>query len=885
MKYIIASACKIAPLAAVVSALLSTPAMAAAPGKPSINWMNGSFSLLERNESATSYAQAIKLHDSITIPVSWQVWSGEPATSTKIYFDDKVVFEASGNPGQADVVVTEGGLPKMTVELCNNDGCSKSDPKDLVIGDNKGSHLTPLHVEFGGNHKPYENKSGKVVGTYFVEWTVYDRKFFVKDIPAPNLTHILYGFVPMCGGEGINDSLKRDNPIGYSALMQSCAGTPDYAVVLHDLWAAVNSNYEGGFPNYDAPIKGNMGQLMRLKKAYPHLKILPSVGGWTLTDPFHHFNDPAKRAVFVNSVKEFLKVWQVFDGVDIDWEHPGGGGPNPNPNPNDPTWDPSKEGELYVTLMKELRDALDELSAETGKSYEVTSAYIANEEKLSRIKWDDAARYMDHLFLMSYDYYGAWSNSELGYNTSLYAPQNKPNAFNTDIAVKTLLQSGMPADKINVGVASYGRGWTGVSGYQGDNPFTGTATGPFRGMGGFGHWEPGIVDYKAIAALYSDKNGYETGYDDIAEAAYVWNREKGDLVTYDNDRSIKAKGKYVLDHGLGGLFSWELDGDNGDNLNAMHEGLGHGEDGITPPPVNKPPVANAGKDLTVTGPAETTLDGSASYDPENSALTYRWKQLSGPPANLMNADQAKATAMIDGVETDTDLLFELTVTDDQGLSAKDTAKVLNKAPAGNQPPVVTVPSSFTIKAGEKVSIEATASDPDGDALTYHWTVPAELNATGQDTSTLVVTGPNVTEDTRYQISVMVSDGSFDVTAETTLLVTPIQDIGDCETTDPEAGKWPAYQQGTVYNSGDTVSHNSLVWKAKWWTQNVAPGVGVDVWQQHSQVEMPWSALAVYTGGSEVNHKDRRWKARWWTQGAEPKVGSDVWQDIGESTCD
>ncbi len=37
--------------------------------------------------------------------------------------------------------------------------------------------------------------------------------------------------------------------------------------------------------------------------------------------------------------------------------------------------------------------------------------------------------------------------------------------------------------KIVVGAGMYGRGWTGVHGYTGDNPFTGTATGMVKGTG------------------------------------------------------------------------------------------------------------------------------------------------------------------------------------------------------------------------------------------------------------------------------------------------------------------------------------------------------------------------------------------------------------------
>ncbi|MER7595405.1 carbohydrate-binding protein, partial [Streptomyces hydrogenans] len=43
---------------------------------------------------------------------------------------------------------------------------------------------------------------------------------------------------------------------------------------------------------------------------------------------------------------------------------------------------------------------------------------------------------------------------------------------------------------------------------------------------------------------------------------------------------------------------------------------------------------------------------------------------------------------------------------------------------------------------------------------------------------------------------------------------------------------PAYVAGQVYNAGNEVSHNGRKYKAKWWTQNEAPGTTGDwgVWQ-------------------------------------------------------
>lgn len=97
-------------------------------------------------------------------------------------------------------------------------------------------------------------------------------------------------------------------------------------------------------------------------------------------------------------------------------------------------------------------------------------------------------------------------------------------------------------------------------------------------------------------------------------------------------------------------------------------------------------MANAGSDLGVTGPAEVTLNGSASHDPESGALTYSWKQVSGPQASLLDATQAKARVVLDAATTDINLVFELTVTDDHNLSAKDQVVVTNKAPQPNLPP-------------------------------------------------------------------------------------------------------------------------------------------------------------------------------------------------------
>jgi hypothetical protein len=89
---------------------------------------------------------------------------------------------------------------------------------------------------------------------------------------------------------------------------------------------------------------------------------------------------------------------------------------------------------------------------------------------------------------------------------------------------------------------------------------------------------------------------------------------------------------------------------------------------------NSPPVANAGRDTTITLPANiANLDGSGSTDPYNKISTYQWTKINGPTSfSITHADSAKTqvTNLFEGVYQ-----FELKVTDAYGLFGKDTVTV------------------------------------------------------------------------------------------------------------------------------------------------------------------------------------------------------------------
>ncbi|ANF29762.1 chitinase [Catopsilia pomona nucleopolyhedrovirus] len=544
--------CRRSSLLLVCAAIVAI--VAAMPGKPQIEWANRNYALVDVNVEAVSYENLVSIKNAVQIDIAWNVWSGGAGDVAYVLFNDKQVWKGDASDKRASINYTKSGHFDATVKLCDDEGCLQSDKIAIKIADTDGGHLQPLPYKWRENNEP-GRRTDKTIAAYFVEWGVYGRNFPVDKVPLPNLSHLLYGFIPICGGDGINDALKTI-PGSFDALQRSCRGRDDFKVSIHDIWAAVQKPQKG-VTAWNEPYKGNFGQLMAAKLANPHVKILPSIGGWTLSDPFYFMHDSAKRATFVESVREFLQVWKFFDGVDIDWEFPGGKGANPS------LGDATRDSKTYIALLKELRAMLDDLQTATNKTYELTSAISAGYDKIDVVDYASAQQYLDKIFLMTYDFKGAWSNTDLGYHTTVYAPTWNPNElYTTDVAVKELFKQKVSPKKIIIGVAMYGRGWTGVVHADDANPFLGIASGPVEGT-----WENGVVDYRQIKNTI-DKYTYT--FDDWAKAAYVYDKNKGDLIVFDSVDSVAAKVKYVDDHNLGGLFAWEIDADNGDLLNVMN---------------------------------------------------------------------------------------------------------------------------------------------------------------------------------------------------------------------------------------------------------------------------------------------------------------------------
>lgn len=377
-----------------------------------------------------------------------------------------------------------------------------------------------LPVETETGHKP-------IIAAYYPEWAIYGRDFDVADIAADDLTHLIYAFAQIDG----NGRMSLFDP---------------YAAVEKTFRA--DESVDGVADTWDQTLAGNFNQLAELKTTHPALKNLIAVGGWTLSGPFSDMAATAEgRANFADSAVEFLKKYSMFDGLDFDWEYPGGGGLESNKvRPED--------GHNYALLLQAVRARLDELEAETGRQYEISVASPAGSDKIANFNLEGLAPYVDFFNLMAYDFHGGWENI-----TGHQAPMYDTIGGDYDIAtaVELYKQAGVNAAQIVLGAPAYTRAWAGVQDSDGDGGWQ-----EVTNQLAPGSYERGVYDYKdVVGKVLAPDSDWTLYWDDQAQAMSVYSPSEGIYSTFETPATIALKSQWAQSQGLGGMMFWDLSGD------------------------------------------------------------------------------------------------------------------------------------------------------------------------------------------------------------------------------------------------------------------------------------------------------------------------------------
>jgi hypothetical protein len=210
-------------------------------------------------------------------------------------------------------------------------------------------------------------------------------------------------------------------------------------------------------------------------------------------------------------------------------------------------------------------------------------------------------------------------------------------------------------------------------------------------------------------------NGSGSTDSDDGIASYLWTQVSGPTVTLSDNTAVRPTFTAPDVGLLGASLRFQLRvTDNGGLIGTAYTYVN-----ITW--VNRPPVANAGPNQTVNAGDQVTLDGSASKDPDDNIRSYQWKQVSGPPVTLSSPSGVRTTFTAPHVSFGgATMIFQLTVTDSYLLRSTSTCAV--NVLWVDTPPVVNAGSNIFILSKDQpiTVITGTATDSDGDSLTYTW---------------------------------------------------------------------------------------------------------------------------------------------------------------------
>lgn len=97
------------------------------------------------------------------------------------------------------------------------------------------------------------------------------------------------------------------------------------------------------------------------------------------------------------------------------------------------------------------------------------------------------------------------------------------------------------------------------------------------------------------------------------------------------------------------------------------------------------PVAHAGGDMMAAIGDTITLDGSKSYDPNGSIISYNWNQSSGPAVIIQDSTATRASFIIPKVNRTSNFIFQLKVIDNDGETSTDHVKITVEVKGGYTP--------------------------------------------------------------------------------------------------------------------------------------------------------------------------------------------------------
>lgn len=281
----------------------------------------------------------------------------------------------------------------------------------------------------------------------------------------------------------------------------------------------------------------------------------------------------ANQDKFLNQYKAWMDNFKNLKGIDYDFEPPIDAQTGGQLPANEKT---TADYQKLFELVKASRQKLGK-EAYISVTITVSRNYIEKINDSVKGGWfKEISNFADAVNLMTYDLHGPWSQSADPY-TSVHAFLKQPESsrknefeinYATDEITTLVLSYGMPKNKLQIGIAAYGRGYVGVM--PGDNEKQAGFEQPWQGPSIFDKKytnQDGLLPYKAIDQVVTELN-YKVYHIDadidnqsVISGSYLYNPTAKQFVGYQSPEVVRAICKYINDKQLKGAIMWSADTD------------------------------------------------------------------------------------------------------------------------------------------------------------------------------------------------------------------------------------------------------------------------------------------------------------------------------------
>ncbi|XP_061400484.1 chitinase-like protein Idgf1 [Musca vetustissima] len=307
-------------------------------------------------------------------------------------------------------------------------------------------------------------------------------------------------------------------------------------------------------------------QITEMKKTFPDLKIFLSLGGDYDNDEvdpqkYIHFLEGGKPLYdnFIRSSVTMLKN-NGFDGLDLAFQFPR----------NKPRKVHEVHKEQFTEFVRDLKAgyATANLSLALTVLPNVNSTWYFDIPKIHN--------HFEYINLFAFDFLTPDRNpEEADYTAPIFLKdeQNRLPHYNVDFQVNYWLTNGCPANKLNLGVATYGRTWKMTTDSQlSGMPVVPATYGPadagvMSGRAGLLSWPEicGLLNKASTAGTFRGANAplqkvvdIDRKYGNYAFRPADENNEHGIWISFDDPDFAGYKADYARQKGIGGMAVYDL---------------------------------------------------------------------------------------------------------------------------------------------------------------------------------------------------------------------------------------------------------------------------------------------------------------------------------------